>query len=183
MLDWLKSFVDDSFMPHGHCYLWRPDILWTHVISDLVIAVSYYAIPVVLGIFLFKQRRILLFRELVVLFVAFIFLCGTTHLMAIYVTWFPLYEQQGWLKALTAIVSATTAIVLIPRLPQLISLPGLQAAFNESQRALAAIKAEKAEMEAIFSVASNREDRILSLKEEVNELMVAQGLSPKYSKG
>ena len=37
-----------AFMPHGHCYLWTPSILWLHVASDIVIALSYFAIPLAL---------------------------------------------------------------------------------------------------------------------------------------
>lgn len=181
MNEWLQSFSPSNFMPHGHCYLWRPDILWTHVISDLAIAASYYAIPIVLGIFLFKQRKIIIFPDILLLFVAFIFLCGTTHLVAVYVTWYPAYELQGWLKALTALVSLTTAGVLIPKLPQLITLPGIQAAYDESKKALAIIQEEKSEMKAIFDVAHNREERIIELKQEINALLISQGQSPKYS--
>ncbi|NND69290.1 MAG: hypothetical protein HKN19_16990, partial [Halioglobus sp.] len=150
MKEWLEYFADPNFMPHGHCYLWRPDILWTHVGSDLVIALAYYAIPVVLGIFLLKQRRAIPFPEIIALFVAFIFLCGTTHLFAIYTTWYPAYEQEGWLKALTALVSITTALVLIPRLPTLVTLPGIQVAYEKSERALAAVQVEKEEMQALY---------------------------------
>ncbi|GAB5453555.1 MAG: hypothetical protein Hals2KO_38830 [Halioglobus sp.] len=183
MKNWFTSLADPSFMPHGHCYLWRPEILWTHVISDAVIAMAYYAIPVVLGIFLLKQRRAFPFPELIALFVAFIFLCGTTHLVAIYVTWYPAYEQQGWLKALTALVSITTALMLIPKLPVLISLPGIQAAFEESQKALAEVSAEKAEMQGLFDVATDREERIISLKMEINDLLAAQGKPGRYFRG
>ena len=46
LFDWLRPA---NFMPHGHCYLWRPDVLWLHVGSDTLIALSYYAIPVALA--------------------------------------------------------------------------------------------------------------------------------------
>ena len=26
LLNWLSP---GDFLPHGHCYLWRPDVLWT----------------------------------------------------------------------------------------------------------------------------------------------------------
>ena len=29
---------DTGFMPHGMCYLWQPDLLGMHVISDLAIS-------------------------------------------------------------------------------------------------------------------------------------------------
>jgi hypothetical protein len=27
-------FVWKDFMPHGHRYLWRPEIVWTHVLEE-----------------------------------------------------------------------------------------------------------------------------------------------------
>lgn len=170
-------------MPHGHCYFWRPDILWTHVISDLIIAAAYYAIPIVLAAYLIKQRKVVHFPEIIALFAAFILLCGTTHLVSIYVTWHPLYELQGWLKAITALISIATAVVLIPKFPQLIALPGLQTAYEKSLVALAQIKEEKADMQAMFDVATNRETRILELKQEVNALLLSQGQASKYMQG
>ena len=40
---------DKRFMPHGHCYMWRPDLLWTNVIADGLIALSYVTIPFTLA--------------------------------------------------------------------------------------------------------------------------------------
>lgn len=134
MLDWLASMINPAFMPHGHCYLWRPDILWTHVLSDVSIAIAYYAISLVLGIFLYKRRKSFPYPEVLGLFIAFIFLCGTTHLMSIYVTWHPAYEAHGWLKALTGIVSVATAVTLIPKLPALLTLPSLMEAYEEAKQ-------------------------------------------------
>jgi hypothetical protein len=30
-------FSAEGFMPHGHGYLWRPGILWLHIVSDALI--------------------------------------------------------------------------------------------------------------------------------------------------
>jgi hypothetical protein len=54
--DWL---LPQNFLPHGHCYLWRPDVLWLHVGSDAVIAASYYAIPVALAYFVRRRCAVL----------------------------------------------------------------------------------------------------------------------------
>lgn len=143
MNDILEYFANPNFMPHGHCYLWRADILWTHVLSDLGIALAYYAIPVMLCIVLCKRRQNIPLVEVVALFVAFIFLCGTTHLVGVYVTWYPAYAIEGWLKAMTALVSIATVIVLIFKLPFLITLPGIQQAYQQSQEALSALNQEK----------------------------------------
>lgn len=107
-------------MPHGTCYLWQPEILWMHVISDLIIAIAYYSIPLALGIIILK-RRTFPFRWLIGLFAAFIILCGTTHIIGIITQWNPIYRVQGLLKLMTAAVSIATAIVIYPLLPKLLA--------------------------------------------------------------
>ncbi|WP_045858951.1 hypothetical protein [Teredinibacter purpureus] len=179
-MQWLELLSNPNFMPHGHCYLWRPDILWTHVISDAAIALSYYAIPVVLGILLFKRKDSIPYANILGLFIAFILLCGTTHLVNIYVTWYPAYEYQGWLKMLTAAVSVVTAIVLAPKLPELIVIPGIKQAYEKSQAALAEAEEKHCRSQALHQQSLDRESRILELKREVNGLLRAQGNTQKY---
>ncbi len=181
MRDWLASFSNNDFMPHGHCYLWRPDILWTHVISDLVITVAYYTIPIVLGIFLYRRKKSIPYRGILCFFVAFIFLCGTTHLFRIYVTWFPAYEIESWLKAATAAVSITTALYLIPKLPELIALPGIQQAYEQSQSSLKILQENNEKMSTMYNVSMDREERIIELKQEVNELLKSLNKPERYS--
>lgn len=113
-------FSSDSFLPHGHCYLWSPEILWLHVISDLIIAIAYYSIPLALAIVLFRRKR-MAFKWLVGLFAAFIVLCGTTHILGIVTQWTPIYRFEGIVKLLTAGVSIATAVVLFPMLPRLLA--------------------------------------------------------------
>jgi len=35
-------------MPQGYCYLWNPGLVWLNAVSDGVIALSYYVIPLML---------------------------------------------------------------------------------------------------------------------------------------
>jgi hypothetical protein len=72
-----------GFMPHGHCFLWTPPLLWTYVLSDSLIGLAYYSIPVALWWFV-RRRVDLPFNWMFVMFAVFIFACGTTHLMAIW---------------------------------------------------------------------------------------------------
>ena len=45
MPDFLDQlFGPNGFMPHGHCFLWQPGILWPTVTSDFLIFASYVAI-------------------------------------------------------------------------------------------------------------------------------------------
>jgi len=110
-------------MPHGYCYLWDPGMVWLHVVSDGLIALSYYCIPVVLIYFIRKNRDIP-FNRIFWMFGIFILACGTTHLMEIWNVWHGSYLLAGVLKAVTAVVSVITAGMLIPLVPKVISLPG-----------------------------------------------------------
>src|SRR5690242_2405419 len=110
MFQWL---LENDFMPHGHCYYWRADILWTHVVSDGIIAAAYFSIPITLLYFL-RRRPDVPFPGLIALFAAFIVLCGTTHILDIWTVWDPVYVLDGGVRALTAVVSIGTALAIIP---------------------------------------------------------------------
>jgi signal transduction histidine kinase len=115
-------FSTAQFMPHGHCYLWSPGVLWTNVISDLLIALAYLAIPAVL-IYMARVRRDLPFNGLVLSFGVFIVACGATHVIDAWNVWHAQYWLEGIVKAITAIASVSTAIFLWRILPQLRSWP------------------------------------------------------------
>jgi len=110
-------------MPHGYCYLWDPRLVWLHVVSDSLITLAYYCIPVVLVYFIRKNRDIP-FNRIFWMFGTFILACGTTHLMEIWNVWHGSYLLAGVLKAITAVVSVITAGMLIPLVPKVVSLPG-----------------------------------------------------------
>jgi signal transduction histidine kinase/ActR/RegA family two-component response regulator len=122
----IDRLVDSSalqpFMPHGMCLLWQTDMLLLHVVSDGLIALSYYSIPLAIIYFVLKRRDLKL-RWLLGLFGIFILACGTTHLMEIWTIWHPDYYAEGYIKLFTALVSAGTAISLWPLLPQMLRIP------------------------------------------------------------
>lgn len=115
-------FTMRGLAPHGYCLLWDPMLIWLHVVSDAVIGLSYFSIPVALTLFL-ARRRDIEFGWLLVLFALFIMACGTTHFMSILVLWVPAYGLEGIVKAITAIASVLTAVVLWPLIPKLVALP------------------------------------------------------------
>ncbi|MBU7585614.1 MAG: GHKL domain-containing protein [Nostoc sp. TH1S01] len=120
--DFLNFFLSTNFIPHGHCYLWQPGLVWLHILSDCIISFSYYSIPLMLVYFI-RKREDVPFRNIFVLFSAFIISCGTTHLLEILTLWYPYYWLSGTIKALTAIISFYTALTLIPLVPQALALP------------------------------------------------------------
>ena len=62
------------------------------------------------------------FRRVFWLFVTFILVCGSTHLMEAVIFWWPGYRLAGVLKLFTAIVSWTTVITLIPVTPRVVAM-------------------------------------------------------------
>jgi signal transduction histidine kinase len=118
VLNWL---LQNDFMPHGHCYYWRPDILWTHVLSDGIIALSYFSIPITLLYFL-RRRPDVPFPAMIALFAAFIVLCGAGHVLEIWTVWQPIYALQGLEKAATAAVSLITAAAMVPLVPKALAM-------------------------------------------------------------
>lgn len=134
MLDLIATiFSADGFIPHGHCYLWQPGVLWLHVVSDAFIALSYFSIPITL-IYFVRQRKDLEFDWMYICFAVFILACGTTHLMDIWNVWHPTYWLSGGIKAITAMASIPTAFLLIRLVPMALSLPSPSKLKNINQQ-------------------------------------------------
>ena len=51
-------FSSEMFMPHGHCYLWNPALLWVQVLSNGLIGLSYVAISVMLAVLIRRGEYI-----------------------------------------------------------------------------------------------------------------------------
>ncbi|MVT63699.1 response regulator [Bradyrhizobium pachyrhizi] len=123
MWSFLERLLDSStFSPHGICLLWEPELIWLHVISDAIIAASYFSIPFALAI-LVSKRRDFQFGWMAWPFAAFILACGLTHVFSIYTLWVPIYGLEGLLKALTAVASIFTAVLLWPLIPRILAIP------------------------------------------------------------
>src|ERR1039457_676545 len=104
--------VASSYMEHGFCLNWEKSLVFLHVGSDIVTAISFYSIPLVMFYFAYR-RRDLPFYKIFIMFAIFILSCGTTHLLAAYTIYQPEYWIEGYVKAFTAIVSALTAVFFI----------------------------------------------------------------------
>lgn len=117
-----KLFDSSSFMPHGHCYFWKAEVLWTNIIGDGLTVIAYYTIPFVL-VFYAKKRKLPELNLVLLLFGLFIFCCGTTHVIDIITVWVPSYRLEGLVKIITGLISVLTAIYLIRNLPAALQIP------------------------------------------------------------
>lgn len=56
--DLAEIFSQADLIPYGHCYLWKPSLIWTHTIADLIIGISFVSIIVLLGAFIRKVKDV-----------------------------------------------------------------------------------------------------------------------------
>ena len=142
-------FSSGDFMPHGYCYLWKPGLVWLHVVSDALIALAYFSIPITL-IYFIRKRRDLPFNWMFLCFGTFIMACGTTHAMEVWTLWHGTYWLSGAIKAVTAMASVPTAILLVHLVPRALALPSPEAMkleIAERKRAQQALHEAKEELE------------------------------------
>ena len=122
MWNFFLHIFSTDFMPHGFCYRWAPEVLWLNAVADIIITLSYYMIPLALAIFV-RKRPDVPFHWMFVMFGLFIFGCGTTHLMEVWTIWHPAYRLAGFVKAITAVASAVTAVLFLKLIPQAMAIP------------------------------------------------------------
>jgi two-component sensor histidine kinase len=116
-------FSTAGFTPRWTCGEWSAWQGWTSIFSDLFIFLSYFGIPSALLFFIYKNSPVdLVFKKLIILFVAFIISCGLTHFIEVVLFWKPIYNFSIAIKFITAVVSFTTFITLIHHIPQLLAL-------------------------------------------------------------
>jgi PAS domain S-box-containing protein len=108
-------------MAHSYC-LRLPGLIRLHAASDALIALAYFMIPLSLA-HLVRRRRDLEFAWMFLLFGVFILSCGTTHVLAVWTLWHPIYRFDALVKVVTAVSSLLTAFLLIRLAPQAIALP------------------------------------------------------------
>lgn len=89
-------------------------------VFDVLIMISYFAIPIELAVFVYRLPLKDWKSQVVCLgFCAFIFLCGVTHLLHLY----QITTGSVVVYGITAFVSITTACLLVLVIPHILSLP------------------------------------------------------------
>lgn len=145
-----------DFVPRVQCYRMDATVTWVHFVSDMIITLAYFSIPIALAVLVIR-RKDLAFNWMFMLFGGFILLCGTTHLFNILALEHPMYRLDGMVKALTAGFSIGTAVALWPLIPKIVALPSseqlrqanssLGLEITERRAAQAELEKAKAELE------------------------------------
>ncbi|HRW53742.1 MAG TPA: response regulator [Phycisphaerae bacterium] len=116
-------FDTSDFPPRWQCGQWSSALGWVHIVSDIAIFAAYITIPLILAFFI-RKRSDLPFPRVFWLFVAFIVLCGLTHLMEAAIFYWPAYRIAGLLKIATAAISLLTSIALLRTVPKALQFKG-----------------------------------------------------------
>ena len=153
MWEWLERVFGRGFMPHGHCYLWSPAMVWTQVSANLLIGFAYAAIASTLVV-LVRRIENIPFAWVYLSFGAFILFCGLTHWFDVVTVWHPIYWLDAAVRVLTATASVATALLLVPFLPKAIAFAS--SARLSSQRGLELAKAH-AQLESAHENLAQRE--------------------------
>jgi two-component sensor histidine kinase len=133
---------------------WPSALLVLHALSDGIIALSFFVIPVAL-LYIYRKRGESSRGEaaLVILFSLFIFAVGIAHFASLLALWFPGLPGRGLegaLKAIGALLALTTAVVIWKLAPQLLRLPSrdrLQAEVAAHLRTFEELKGARHQLE------------------------------------
>ncbi|HEX8271346.1 MAG TPA: HAMP domain-containing sensor histidine kinase [Longimicrobiaceae bacterium] len=162
----------ERFLPHGFCYLWNRPLLWTHVVSDVLIGLSYVVISFALAYLVHRARRDIPFSVVFVAFGLFIVTCGMTHFVEVWTLWDPVYWFSGGVKVVTAAASVATAAAMPFTVPAVLTTirTARQAREHEVAAARAAALEEHNELlqEQALELEQQREEAE-ALAEELEE--------------
>src|SRR5215468_5724259 len=112
-----------TLSPYGACLPWKPGLIWLNAVSDAMVAVAFFATAFVLGFFVWRRGRDVMFRGVFWAFAIFATACGVTRLLSILTLWVPAYDIEGLIKGLLALISVGITAALLLMLPRLLVLP------------------------------------------------------------
>ena len=179
----VSEMFSSYFIPHGHCYLWKPGLVGLHILSDSLISLAYFLIPLEL-IYIVKKRKDIPFDWLFMLFGSFIVCCGITHIMEIWTLWHPDYWLSGLLKAITAIVSLCTASVVVDLIPKILAIPSPDQLAAANLALQVEIAERKQVQEALSQLTLELENRVQERTadlEEANQLLQRENRDRKLA--
>jgi nitrogen-specific signal transduction histidine kinase len=159
-------------LPQGFCFLWNPALLWLHILSDSLIALAYFLIPIAL-VRIGLGRKDFRFNGIFFCFSAFIILCGLTYGMEVVTLWHPVYWASGTLKAATAAISMGALAMLWRLEPVTLAIPGKgnQRKMAQANRRMASVL----ESATICVMAMDSEWKVNYVNRNAKKLLNVQG--------
>lgn len=150
------------------CLSFNPVLLPLHLVSDLILFLSYLAVAGAILYYLAKKKPE--FRGYGYALAGFIAWYGFLHLGSVLSLWYPILLVTGIMKAVTAVVMMVCAIAIFPLMPQILqSLTPreqqyrLNEALATNQHLKEQIRVQTIEGKSMVQELSNRVRNILSI--------------------
>lgn len=168
-----------NFIPHGHCYLWKPGLVALHLGSDILTSIAYYFVAI--AVFLTRKRWQDLSQETVILLIGVFWVfagCGTVHILNGVTLWYPIYWISGAVKITNGLWSTYVFVFfLIPLIPIALEAPTpaqmeeanskLAAANQEISYLMKKLKAENIRMSTELDIVRQIQQLVLPNSEEL----------------
>ncbi len=160
-----ELFQTSDFMPRWICGHWTEAHGWLYILSNIVIGLSYFAIPVMLFVFIKKKKNIP-FKGVFFLFSLFIIFCGVTHILDATIFWIPFYRLNALVLFITAVISAVTVFTLYKKLPLALNLKSpeqLQEIIDSQTASLVLVNQLLTDSEEQFKALVNNNPDVITL--------------------
>lgn len=161
---WL--FDTSEFVTRSNCGNWDPWLIFFYQYGNLAIAISYFWIPVCILILYRRKRKSLPKSWILIMFAAFIFLCGITHIFDFTVFYVAPYRLYTVFIVLTATASIITAINLWPVISYYLEFKSPEEVDTERQNMIAAVKQRNFEL---IDEVTSLQNRIVILEKTISE--------------
>ncbi|WP_339897282.1 PAS domain-containing protein [uncultured Gilvimarinus sp.] len=144
---WL-DFFRQNFLPLGHNIHWQPALLWTQVVADALLGLSFFTIAI--GLLIFRRKRDdLRYPRLITLFGVCILLCGINHCFRVYTIWVGSFGVHALVSAFTALVALAAALGLLWVVPKALKIPSM-CQLRQTMEAANNEKLERLELKARY---------------------------------
>ncbi len=178
-------FQTNGFMPRWNCGRWTNVHGWLYLLSDVIIGLCYFAIPIILLRFISKKKDVP-FQKIFLLFVLFIVFCGLTHIIDALMFWYPLYRLNAVLLFITAIISAFTVVASYKNLPLALSLKSanqLQKIIDKQTEELLLANQKLKDSESQFkALVNNNPDVITLVDKNLHYKFINDSIGSLYSR-
>lgn len=101
--------------------VWRPELIWMNVLSDITLALAYFAIPASAAFFIHRHGKALPYPWIFRMCGIFLVLCGLLHILSIIEIWQPVYYLSGIIKVFTSAIALALAAFSLPLAPVLLN--------------------------------------------------------------
>lgn len=155
-----RLFETADWPPRWHCGNWTKFHGWLYIISDISIWLAYFAIPILLFLII-RKRNDIPFPRILWLFIAFILLCGSTHLLDAIIFWWPAYRLSALIRFITGVVSLFTVFALYKLLPliyRLRTLDELEAQIVERKKAEEELRIQQISKQATEDLMAKKDE-------------------------